>query len=648
MKVVVGLGNPGSQYAGTRHNVGWLVMDRLAERAGWTGKGRQRDASNVAMGRFRGLDLTLVKPLTYMNNSGLAVRKVIAREHAPLSDLLVVADDFALPFGKLRFREGGGAGGHNGLGSIIDELGTEKFSRLRIGIGEPDRNAVDHVLTRFAPDEQQRLDELLDAAADAVEAWAREGTNKAANRFNMFELRPADQTRLAAAGRGRRPARRRRHPPDAHRLAAPPPGQAGRLSRAGHPAPWPTRPRPPDRRTRRDRLRRAPCAAAARGRARLRHRRGRCRGRGRAARGRTGGARPTAQTATRRSPRPAARPRPATPARPGGGHRLPDLSGLPPLLAATGTFAALRERLGRTDDDPRRTGRHVGLVAVPHGAKSYLAAALALAPAGERLVWIARDAEIGDRVAEELGAWLGDVDAVAVLEPRTALAYERSELIADETAARVAALASWRSGRARILVASVQALLQHTIDPADLPAAPRELRLGSRVHQDALLRELFDLGYVPVSEVAGRGESARRGGIVDVFPPSMALPIRIEFFGDEIDSLRSFDPTDQRTVGTLESAVLLPASEFLLPAGGAAAIRDRLGRAAARLPERLAADLERFDAPRARHRTRHRPRPRESGDGGRRRGGGLGRPPRPGDRARPHRPWHAPAPRRAR
>ena len=139
LKVVVGLGNPGTQYAGTRHNVGWLVMDRIAERAGWTGKGRQRDASNVAMGRFRGLDLTVVKPLTYMNDSGLAVRKVLAREHAPLVDLLIVADDFALPFGKLRFREGGGAGGHNGLRSIIDELGTEKFSRLRVGIGEPDR-----------------------------------------------------------------------------------------------------------------------------------------------------------------------------------------------------------------------------------------------------------------------------------------------------------------------------------------------------------------------------------------------------------------------------------------------------------------------------------------------------------------------------
>lgn len=200
MKVIIGLGNPGSQYAGTRHNVGWLVMDRLAERAGWDGRGRQRDSSHIVGGRFRGLDLTLVKPLTYMNDSGLAVRKVMAREHAPLSDILVVADDFALPFGKLRFREAGSHGGHNGLRSIIDELGTEKFGRLRIGIGDPIHDARDHVLSKFAPDEAQRLDELLDAAADGVEAWARDGTSKASNRFNTFQLREADADRLAAAG----------------------------------------------------------------------------------------------------------------------------------------------------------------------------------------------------------------------------------------------------------------------------------------------------------------------------------------------------------------------------------------------------------------------------------------------------------------
>ena len=200
VKLVVGLGNPGSQYARTRHNVGWQVVDRLADRAGWAGRGRQRDASSVVMGRHKGLDLTLVKPLTYMNDSGLAVRKVLVRANAPLTDMLVVADDFALPFGKLRFREGGSHGGHNGLRSIIDELANEKFSRLRVGIGDPGRGAIDHVLSTFGPEEAARLDELVAAAADAVEAWAREGTSKAANRFNMFELRPADTSLLAAPG----------------------------------------------------------------------------------------------------------------------------------------------------------------------------------------------------------------------------------------------------------------------------------------------------------------------------------------------------------------------------------------------------------------------------------------------------------------
>ena len=281
-----------------------------------------------------------------------------------------------------------------------------------------------------------------------------------------------------------------------------------------------------------------------------------------------------------------------------GARRQPDLSALLPLLAGTGSFASLRERLTSPAGSPttaRGAGRHVGLSAVPHGAKTFLAATLARVGADERLVWIARDAEIGDRVAEELTAWLGDPSAVAVLEPRTALAYERSELVADETAARVAALAAWRSGRARVLVASVQALVQHTIAPDDLPAEPRRLAVGARLRPDALLHELLAFGYAPTTEVAGRGEFARRGGLVDVFPPSAPLPVRIEFFGDEIDSLRAFDPTDQRTVGTLEEAILLPASEFLAPHGGAAALRTRLGRAAAKLPERLAADLARFE-----------------------------------------------------
>ena len=131
---------------------------------------------------------------------GERVAADFAARHAPLQDLLVVADDFALPFGKLRFREGGSHGGHNGLRSIVDELQTEKFSRLRVGIGEPGHDVIDHVLSKFEPGERARLDELLDAAADAVEAWARIGTSKAANTFNKFELRAADADMTAGPG----------------------------------------------------------------------------------------------------------------------------------------------------------------------------------------------------------------------------------------------------------------------------------------------------------------------------------------------------------------------------------------------------------------------------------------------------------------
>jgi PTH1 family peptidyl-tRNA hydrolase len=199
-KIVIGLGNPGQQYAKTRHNIGWMVLDRLADRAGLSGRARTKDAAATVRGRYQGLELLLAKPMTFMNDSGIAVRKILARERAPLPEMLVVVDDFSLPFGKLRFREGGGPGGHNGLRSIIDELGTEGFSRLRIGIGEPGRGFVDHVLSAFAPEERLRLDELLDAAADAVEAWARDGASRASNRFNAFELRPADADLVAPPG----------------------------------------------------------------------------------------------------------------------------------------------------------------------------------------------------------------------------------------------------------------------------------------------------------------------------------------------------------------------------------------------------------------------------------------------------------------
>jgi PTH1 family peptidyl-tRNA hydrolase len=188
VKLVIGLGNPGSQYTHTRHNIGWLVLDRLADRAGLSGRQKSRDASVTVRGRYQDVDLALVKPMTYMNLSGTAVRKVLARDHVPLEDMLVVVDDFDLPLGRLRLREEGSAGTHNGLRSIVAEMGTQKFPRLRVGIGGHGGSAVDHVLSAFAPDERADLELVLDAAADAVESWARDGGARAANRWNAWRL----------------------------------------------------------------------------------------------------------------------------------------------------------------------------------------------------------------------------------------------------------------------------------------------------------------------------------------------------------------------------------------------------------------------------------------------------------------------------
>jgi PTH1 family peptidyl-tRNA hydrolase len=193
VKIVVGLGNPGKQYDQTRHNVGWMVLDRLADRAGLSGRIKSRDASAVVRGRYRDIDLVLVKPMTYMNLSGEAVRKVLARERAPLEDLLIVYDDFDLPLGRIRMREEGSAGTHNGLRSVIGEMGTQKIARLRVGIGDPGHRAIDHVLSRFTPEEQRDLDGVLEAATDAVEDWALHGASKTANRWNAWRLPAPDE-----------------------------------------------------------------------------------------------------------------------------------------------------------------------------------------------------------------------------------------------------------------------------------------------------------------------------------------------------------------------------------------------------------------------------------------------------------------------
>ena len=165
-RVVVGLGNPGEKYRYTRHNIAWLILDAFADRVNWRGGGKERDASMVHAGRVLGLDLVVAKPITYMNESGIAVRKLLAADRVSIDRLLVVVDDFSLPFGRLRFREGGSDGGHNGLASIEAELQTDRYPRLRVGIGDPSDSggAHQHVLNEFSAAERLRIPEVARAS----------------------------------------------------------------------------------------------------------------------------------------------------------------------------------------------------------------------------------------------------------------------------------------------------------------------------------------------------------------------------------------------------------------------------------------------------------------------------------------------------
>ena len=183
--VVVGLGNPGATYAGTRHNAGFDVADRVAARLG-AACAPAGAAGLVATGVWQGRRVTVVKPQTFMNRSGAAVEAALARTGAEASALLVVTDDLALPVGTLRMRPKGGAGGHNGLADIADALGHAEWPRLRVGVGRDFAPGaqVDFVLAPFAPDEAEAATEALDRAAEAVLAVAVDGLAAAMSRFN--------------------------------------------------------------------------------------------------------------------------------------------------------------------------------------------------------------------------------------------------------------------------------------------------------------------------------------------------------------------------------------------------------------------------------------------------------------------------------
>ena len=187
-KLICGLGNPGAEYAGNRHNVGFLVLDAVSQRVRAELNQRKFDG-RFGQGTLGNLRLLLFKPETFMNASGTAVGAAVRFYKVSPGDLLVIHDELDLPFGRLQLKLGGGAVGHRGLSSIIEWLGSDEFARLRVGIGKPEgpgakEQVVGHVLSDFAPDEQRALAELIGKAADAVEAWSVDGLAAAMNRFN--------------------------------------------------------------------------------------------------------------------------------------------------------------------------------------------------------------------------------------------------------------------------------------------------------------------------------------------------------------------------------------------------------------------------------------------------------------------------------
>lgn len=182
--LIVGLGNIGAEYVGTRHNAGFMVADKLA--ASCDSNFQSCRYGEMARAKVKNCELLILKPSTFMNLSGVAVRFWMNQEKLPLENLLIIVDDLALPFGSLRLRQRGSDAGHNGLKNIASELGTQNYARLKFGIGNEfsKGHQIDFVLGKFPPEEREKLPEILDKAADCVKAFCLSGPAFAMNRFN--------------------------------------------------------------------------------------------------------------------------------------------------------------------------------------------------------------------------------------------------------------------------------------------------------------------------------------------------------------------------------------------------------------------------------------------------------------------------------
>ena len=185
MKLVTGLGNPGRRYRETRHNLGFRVVDAISEKFGIACRKKRKLSARIGRGAVDGTQVLLAKPETFVNASGLAVRKIMDYFEIAMSDLLVITDDVDLPPGTIRIRARGGAGGHKGLISIIETLGGNQFARIRLGIGgQKLEDLTGHVLARPSPDEEEAYRRAVEIAVDAAEDIFREGIEKAMNDYN--------------------------------------------------------------------------------------------------------------------------------------------------------------------------------------------------------------------------------------------------------------------------------------------------------------------------------------------------------------------------------------------------------------------------------------------------------------------------------
>ena len=198
MKIIVGLGNPGAEYARTRHNIGFMVVDRLAKDL-TNATLRKRFRADMVEGFLDGEKLVLLAPQTFMNLSGHAVREARSWFHLDLEEILVVYDDMDLPFGSLRVRGSGSAGGHNGLQSIVEQLGTMAVPRLRVGIGRGRSSSTGHVLSRFSKQEEEELPDVIERAKAAALVWIQEGTIAAMNVVNQRPKAEVGSTNLPAS-----------------------------------------------------------------------------------------------------------------------------------------------------------------------------------------------------------------------------------------------------------------------------------------------------------------------------------------------------------------------------------------------------------------------------------------------------------------